>query len=82
MEKKVGRNDPCPCGSGKKYKQCCLKLGPKPKFKAVLLSGKKEAPKQMPDLLERTFGQAIEQLKTQEKPEPISSHKIKEENTK
>ena len=21
----VGRNDPCPCGSGKKYKQCCLK---------------------------------------------------------
>ena len=23
-EQKVGRNDPCPCGSGKKYKQCCL----------------------------------------------------------
>ncbi len=22
-EEKVGRNDPCPCGSGKKYKQCC-----------------------------------------------------------
>ena len=21
--KKVGRNDPCPCGSGKKYKNCC-----------------------------------------------------------
>jgi SEC-C motif-containing protein len=21
---KVGRNDPCPCGSGKKYKHCCL----------------------------------------------------------
>jgi preprotein translocase subunit SecA len=21
-EKKVGRNDPCPCGSGKKYKKC------------------------------------------------------------
>ena len=21
---KVGRNDPCPCGSGKKFKQCCL----------------------------------------------------------
>jgi uncharacterized protein YecA (UPF0149 family) len=19
----VGRNDPCPCGSGKKYKKCC-----------------------------------------------------------
>ena len=22
---KVGRNDPCPCGSGKKYKKCCGK---------------------------------------------------------
>ena len=21
--KKIGRNDPCPCGSGKKYKHCC-----------------------------------------------------------
>ncbi|HJT34744.1 MAG TPA: SEC-C metal-binding domain-containing protein [Pirellulales bacterium] len=25
--KQVGRNDPCPCGSGKKYKQCCLRRG-------------------------------------------------------
>lgn len=24
LKKKVGRNDPCPCGSGKKYKKCCL----------------------------------------------------------
>ncbi len=24
---KVGRNDPCPCGSGKKYKQCCGRAG-------------------------------------------------------
>lgn len=23
--KKIGRNDPCPCGSGKKYKKCCLR---------------------------------------------------------
>ena len=28
-EKKISRNDPCPCGSGKKYKQCCGKSGPK-----------------------------------------------------
>jgi len=27
---KPGRNDPCPCGSGKKYKQCCLKSGQAP----------------------------------------------------
>lgn len=25
VEKKVGRNEPCPCGSGKKYKNCCGK---------------------------------------------------------
>lgn len=24
MTKKIGRNDPCPCGSGKKYKHCCM----------------------------------------------------------
>lgn len=24
IEPKIGRNDPCPCGSGKKYKKCCL----------------------------------------------------------
>jgi len=27
LKKKPGRNDPCPCGSGKKYKKCCY-----PKF--------------------------------------------------
>jgi SWIM/SEC-C metal-binding protein len=25
VEKTVGRNEPCPCGSGKKYKKCCAK---------------------------------------------------------
>jgi len=29
VEKKVARNDPCPCGSGKKYKNCCGQSGPK-----------------------------------------------------
>jgi preprotein translocase subunit SecA len=24
-KKEIGRNDPCPCGSGKKYKKCCGK---------------------------------------------------------
>lgn len=46
MAEKVGRNDPCPCGSGKKYKNCCMKnelpkgtsLG-KRKFTAKVLSG-------------------------------------------
>jgi len=26
QQPKVGRNDPCPCGSGKKYKKCCGRL--------------------------------------------------------
>ncbi len=34
--KKPARNDPCPCGSGRKYKQCCGKSGPK---RGVLASG-------------------------------------------
>ncbi len=29
--KKIGRNDPCPCGSGKKYKKCCGRPGAKSK---------------------------------------------------
>lgn len=24
MNGKIGRNDPCPCGSGQKYKKCCM----------------------------------------------------------
>lgn len=29
VDKKPRRNEPCPCGSGKKYKECCGKSGPK-----------------------------------------------------
>ncbi|HIP59709.1 MAG TPA: preprotein translocase subunit SecA [Campylobacterales bacterium] len=29
IAKKIARNEPCPCGSGKKYKNCCGKSGPK-----------------------------------------------------
>ena len=28
--RKVGRNDPCPCGSGKKFKKCCLNVVSEP----------------------------------------------------
>ncbi len=27
QSEKIGRNDPCPCGSGKKYKKCCGATG-------------------------------------------------------
>ncbi|NLG29013.1 MAG: hypothetical protein GX557_13965 [Chloroflexi bacterium] len=32
---KVGRNDPCPCGSGKKFKNCCMLEGLSPEEAAA-----------------------------------------------
>lgn len=38
---KIGRNDPCPCGSGLKYKQCCLQrqqgMSPRMRLVAALI---------------------------------------------
>ncbi|MBI5682197.1 MAG: 50S ribosomal protein L11 methyltransferase [Deltaproteobacteria bacterium] len=36
---KIGRNDPCPCGSGKKYKKCCLPLESKVDIKGMVEEG-------------------------------------------
>ncbi len=35
---KAKRNDPCPCGSGKKYKKCCYDKDTKKGFEAKVLS--------------------------------------------
>jgi len=35
-KRKVGRNDPCPCGSGKKYKKCCGQNIPQPQQASLL----------------------------------------------
>lgn len=35
----TGRNEPCPCGSGKKYKQCCLAKGPASSLQFKLMLG-------------------------------------------
>ncbi len=70
MNAKPGRNDPCPCGSGKKYKQCCFLTkggsGVKKKLTAKWINQPKT---EAPNLMERTFGKAIEQM--DEKP-PVS----------
>ena len=58
MNDKIGRNDPCPCGSGKKYKQCCL-LKKAPGGKRKLQAKWLNAP-DGPNLIERTYGQAID----------------------
>ena len=42
MSKKVGRNDPCPCGSGKKYKQCCQKKQQAQPAKTYTAAGKRK----------------------------------------
>ncbi len=35
----IGRNEPCPCGSGRKYKKCCLdKKATSPVYYALLLA--------------------------------------------
>lgn len=71
MEQKVGRNDPCPCGSGKKYKHCCIgkaqSSAGKLKFKAKLLSQPKTE-HEVVNLMDRTFGQSVEAALKQEKP--------------
>lgn len=59
MNKTIGRNDPCTCGSGKKYKNCCmLKNAPKPAGQRKLTAKWINAP-QAPNLYEKTFGDAI-----------------------
>lgn len=65
MSEKIGRNDPCPCGSGKKYKNCCIgKPIKKPlPFKAKLLT-----PKPVVDLMTRTFGDSIDEASKENKP--------------
>lgn len=35
MGHKIGRNEPCPCGSGKKYKQCCLRKPDNPAYSDI-----------------------------------------------
>ncbi len=58
MKQKAGRNDPCPCGSGKKYKACCIDKD-KPKPKGKLTAKWLNAPAG-PDLMEKTFGEAMQ----------------------
>lgn len=59
MSEKIGRNDPCPCGSGKKYKSCCFGKPPslKLKHRVTVLN---KTPKEPPNLMNRAFGDAIE----------------------
>lgn len=80
MNKKLGRNDPCRCGSGKKYKSCCFAKDNTPahlrKIKATWIKpadASDNAPlKQDVDLMERTFG-AHKSLMEKERLKPSES---------
>ncbi len=37
MQQKTGRNDPCPCGSGKKFKKCCEMKAKTKRFHAEVI---------------------------------------------
>ena len=73
MDNKIGRNDPCPCGSGQKHKKCCFGKTAKPKFTAkVIKSGPQENVSQghSVDLM----GRFMEAHQTREEPYEMTKH--------
>lgn len=68
MSKKIGRNDPCPCGSGKKYKHCCL--GKKAADANLTTSKSKTSPKSEAPVINRLAIMRFEQ-KLQDNPEEL-----------
>jgi hypothetical protein len=68
MHKEIGRNDPCPCGSGKKYKKCCeLRLG-KRKFSATILSSGERQPSKAANIYKNLFSKMPPSEATKEEP--------------
>jgi len=50
MKKKIRRNDPCPCGSGRKYKNCCLRKDQRKRV--VPIESFKVKPKKKPEIID------------------------------
>ncbi len=59
-EPKIGRNEPCPCGSGKKYKKCCLGKAAKPVAVTPVLFSEADRASALGKL--RAFGDRPEQV--------------------
>lgn len=68
---KPGRNDPCPCGSGKKYKQCCWGQSlPKKKIHAVrVIPGSIRVPSPFGKIMAPPSQEADDEVQPQEKNE-------------
>lgn len=57
--KKIGRNEPCPCGSGKKYKKCCIHVPTLPEGGNFVYTDLDELSNRIPDLIDqRKFDEA------------------------
>lgn len=54
MTKKIGRNDPCPCGSGKKFKKCCYG---KAKYRDI--KSRKKVPHILPSYEKLDYGEPV-----------------------
>ena len=50
---KIGRNEPCPCGSGKKYKKCCLPASQPLKESSFIYTDLDDLSNQVTDLIEK-----------------------------
>src|SRR5712692_8826155 len=60
VNEKIGRNDPCPCGSGKKYKRCCLaQQSASHSLWAQQRNASDELTRDMMRFAERKFGEQI-----------------------
>jgi hypothetical protein len=73
---KVGRNDPCPCGSGKKYKYCCLRKDQRQRRQRVSSSRRRPDPqlddlRRQVDQISRQLEQHLPDDETQELREQI-----------
>ncbi|MEW6348004.1 MAG: tetratricopeptide repeat protein [Thermodesulfobacteriota bacterium] len=69
----VGRNDPCPCGSGLKYKKCCLSQGAQAAVSEDHAAG--EITQAIKHMSERRWDEAIDLLKSA-LPEAKSKHQV------
>jgi hypothetical protein len=59
---KAGRNDPCPCGSGKKFKRCCEAGSATKKIEAKVLSASSGSPTtEGASKISRSFFQNVKQ---------------------
>src|SRR6266550_4341188 len=76
---KIGRNDPCPCGSGKKYKRCCLEQQcASDNFWARQRDASDQLTRDMLRFAERKFGDQIqvawEDFKMTDLPVPLDAY--------